>query len=185
MTAPLRKLLSKDSIFKGDEESDTSFQNLAEELAKTHTGKLTKNLTRKHVTENEAGSNGDDKVETGSGSHTHDDPHHGTNKEAATGIGDNEDKTGNNSGTHNDSYYSTHGAPSKGHNEEEQERQEDNSGKDIQVKRVIHVKTETGNGDCSHDDSQHGDNNEAMTSIGDNKAENGSGNRGGGGTREM
>ena len=83
-------VLTKDAVFRWDEESDATFQNLTEELAKTHTGKLTKNLTRKHVPENEAVTNG--KVETGSGGHTHDDPHHGTNKEAVTGISDNEDK---------------------------------------------------------------------------------------------
>ena len=49
------------------------------------------------------------------------------------------------------------------------------------MKKVNHVKTETGNGDCTHDDSQHGTNNEDRTSIGDNKAENGGSDRGGGG----
>ena len=41
---------------------------------------------------------------------------------------------------------------------------------DIKVKRVIHVKTETGSDDSAHDNFQHGANNETVTSIGDNRA---------------
>ena len=53
---------------KGDKSKDkTITEDLAKVLAKTHTGMLTKNLTGKHVTENEAVTNSDNKVETGKG----------------------------------------------------------------------------------------------------------------------
>ena len=61
------KDLAKDGKNKDHAGTETIARDLTEVLAKTHTGNLTKNLTGKHVTENKAVTNGDDKVETGKG----------------------------------------------------------------------------------------------------------------------
>ena len=73
----------------------------------------------------------------------HDDSHHGGNKEAGKDIGDDEDETGINGATgiigatHNDPHHSNHGAPSKGPDEEEQERQVVDSGEDTQAREEL------------------------------------------------
>ena len=101
-------------------------------------------------------------------------------KEAGKDIGDNEDETGINGATgiigatHNDPHHSNHGAPSKGPDEEEQERQVVDSGEDTQAREEL--------GEGHHGDNvpteEEGDGDEQGT-----RAEAGGG--GGGGDGEM
>ena len=145
----------------GDDEDETRDLNKrlakdhARTLAKTHNGMSNRGLI-------------------------HDDSHHGGNKEAGKDIGDDEDETGINGATgiigatHNDPHHSNHGAPSKGPDEEEQERQVVDRGEDTQAREEL--------GEGHHGDNvpteEEGDGDEQGT-----RAEAGGG--GGGGDGEM
>ena len=67
ITGTIAKDLAEDGENKDHAGTETITRDLTEVLAKAHTGKLTKDLTRKHITKNEAATNSDGKVETGKG----------------------------------------------------------------------------------------------------------------------